>query len=208
MPENLISNLYLDEPRLKMTMIGRMMVRLIISCFYILFIAAVAVFLLAGISSDAKLFLWFGISGSLFLIHRLIHFGKAEKSFLDLKIKDDSKINIAGYLSPKTLSVLERAMEKASVTNTDIFLNLAKILIKDDDVREGLLRMDIPLKEFEQKIDDCQIWVSQKYRQSQTFHRLNEIYHCQLKPGPLSEMRADLVVVLGEKYWQKLTEKW
>jgi len=164
MTGDLSVNLYLDEPRLKMTMVGRMLVRLIISCFYILFIAAVATFLLAGISSDAKLFLWFGISGSLFLIHRLIHFGKAEKSLLDLKLsakggsasggKSNSKINISYYLAPKTLSVLERAMEKTFISDADIFLWLIKFLIVNDDIREGLTRMDIPIKEFEQKIDD------------------------------------------------------
>lgn len=62
--------------------------------------------------------------------------------------------------------------------------------------------------DFEQKINDCQIWVSAGVNKSQTFSRFSKIYHCQLKPGPVSEMRADLVIVLGEKYWQKLTEKW
>ena len=168
MSDNLIANLYFDEPRLKMTMVGRMMVRLIVSCFYILFIAAVAVFLLSGILSDVKLFLWFGILGSLFLIHRLIHFGKAEKSLLDLKIKPNSKINISYYLAQKTLSVLERALEKTFVADADIFLWLIKFLVVSDDIREGLTRMDIPLKEFEQKIDDL---ISEAKKNPQKFSK-------------------------------------
>lgn len=65
----------------------------------------------------------------------------------------------------------------------------------------------VKVSDFEQRIADCQIWVSAGVNKSQTYSRLSKIYHCQLKPGPVSEMRADLVIILGEKYWQKLTEK-
>jgi ATP-dependent Clp protease ATP-binding subunit ClpC len=142
--------LYLSEPRLKMSIIGRILSRLIIYCGYMLLTATVATFLL----SDIKNFFWLGILGLLFLIDRLIHFGQADQSLLNLKIRAERKINVAGYLTPTALGILERALEKSSVTNNDFFLYLVKFLIENHEVREGLLRMDVTPKEFEQKIDD------------------------------------------------------
>ena len=143
-------NFYLSEPRLKMRIIERMAARLIIYCGYTLLIAIVGTFLL----SDIKSFFWLGVLGSLFLIDRLLHFGQAERSLLNLRARPEQKINIANYLTPASLGVLERALEKALITNNDFFLYLIKFLIDNRDIREGLLRMDVPVKEFEQKIDD------------------------------------------------------
>jgi len=143
-------NLYLSEPRLKMRIIERMAARLIIYCSYTLLIATVVTFLL----SDIKSFFWLGVLGSLFLIDRLLHFGQAEWSLFNLKVQPEQKINIAPYLTPASFGVLERALEKALVTNNDFFLYLIKFLIDNHDIQEGLLRMDVPVKEFEQKIDD------------------------------------------------------
>ena len=150
MTNDLTDNLYFSESRLKMTLIERALMRLIVYCFYILTTVAIATFLL----SDVKFFFWLGILGLLFLIHRLIHFGQAEKSLLDLKFKTGQKINITPYLAPKTLLVLERALEKTIVSRNDIFLYLAKFLIKNNDIQKGVMRMDVNIKEFEQKIDE------------------------------------------------------
>ena len=127
-----------------------MAARLIIYCGYTLLIAVVGTFLL----SDIKSFFWLGVLGLLFLIDRLLHFGQGERSLLNLKVRPEQKINIANYLTPASLGVLERALEKALITNNDFFLYLIEFLIDNRDIQEGLLRMDVPVKEFEQKIDD------------------------------------------------------
>lgn len=146
-----MTNLYFSEPRLQMSMVKRFIVRLIVYCGYMTFIVAAITFLF----SDIKWLFWLGVLGLLFLADRLIHLGQAERSLAlaPLEIKF-SKINIARYLTPASLSVLERAADKASVTNSNPFVYLAKFLIKNRDVREMIARLDIEPKEFEQKIND------------------------------------------------------
>jgi len=147
---NPTTNLYFSEPRLKMSFIERLAARLIIYCSYTLLIAAVATFLL----SDIDWLFWLGILGLLFLVHRLFHFGRAEKSLIDLKFRSNQKINISHYLTPASLAVLEHTYEKVLISDNDFFLYLIKFLSENRDIQEGLVRMDVPLKEFEQKIDE------------------------------------------------------
>jgi len=139
-----------SEPRLKMNLVERLTARLIIYCVYAILTAAVGALLL----SDIKSFFWVGILCFLFLADRLLHFGQAEKSITGINVKQNKKINVALYLSPASLSVLERAMDKSLVANKDFFVYLIKFLFENHDVKEGLLRMDVSLKDFEQKIDD------------------------------------------------------
>ncbi len=143
-------NLYLSESRLKMNVVERLAARLIVYCVYAILVAAVGAFLL----SDIKSFFWVGILCFLFLADRLLHLGQADKSLIETKIQPNKKINVAPYLSPASLSVIERAMDKALVANKDFFVYLIKFLFETHDIKEGLLRMDVPLKDFEQKIDD------------------------------------------------------
>ncbi len=150
MTNNLTTNLYFFEPRLKMNVIERLLARIVIYCTYTILTATAITFLM----SDIKWLFWLGILGALFLIDRLIHFGQAEKSLTDLKIQPDQKINTAKYFTPSSLGILERALEKALITNNDFFLYLIKFLLENQDIQDGLLRMGVALKEFEQKIDD------------------------------------------------------
>jgi len=143
-------NLYFDEPRLKMNALGRFIARLIIYCSYTILTAAAATFFL----SDIKRFFWLAVLISLFLIDRLIHFGQAESSLTNLKENKNKKINVAQYLTPTSLSILERAFEKSPITSSDFSLCLIKSLIKEQDIQKAILRLDIQLKEFEQKIED------------------------------------------------------
>src|SRR4030042_846898 len=148
-------NIYFSEPRLKISVMERMAARVIIYCVYTLLAATAVTFLL----SDVKTFFWLGILAALFLAERLIHSGQADKSLFDLKSKraaffKNKRFNAAKYLTPGSLRILEHAMEKSLVTNNDFFLYLAKFLAENPDIHEGLIRMDVPVKEFEKKIDD------------------------------------------------------
>jgi ATP-dependent Clp protease ATP-binding subunit ClpC len=156
MPQFLsFKNSFFSDPRLKMNIIERIAVRLVIYCGYIILIAVTVTFLL----SDIKVLFWTGILCALFLADRMLHLGQAERSLLDLKTKKltsnaAERINTALYLSPASLSVLERTLEKSLVANNNFFLCLIKFLTENNDVQNGLLRMDVPLKEFEQKIEN------------------------------------------------------
>lgn len=145
-----IPNLYFSEPRLRMSSPERFLARLIIYCGYTVLAAAIITALLSDIS---QLF-WLGILGSLFLADRLLHFGQAERSLTNLKKQPAQKINVSQYLTPASLGVLERSFEKSLITNDDFFLHLARSLLEHRDIQETILRMDVSLKEFEQKIDD------------------------------------------------------
>ncbi len=141
-----------DEPRLKMGPAARFLVRLVSYCLYAVLIVAAAVFLF----SDINRLFWLGVFLSLFLIDRMFRLKKAEKSLVDLK-KENSKlqsVNAALYLNPSTLNILERALDRCSVVGGDIYIYLIKLLSERPEIQEGLLRMDVPLAEFKQKIND------------------------------------------------------
>jgi len=144
-------NTYFDEPRLKMTTLERIAVRFIIYCFYAVFAAATVVFLM----SNVKFLFWLGVFDVLFLLYRIFHFKRADAELFDLRnLSSEKKINIGKYFSPASISVLERALEKSSVSNADFFLNLIDFLAKIGDVEIGLERMNVPLAEFRKKIGD------------------------------------------------------
>ncbi|MFA5099180.1 MAG: ATP-dependent Clp protease ATP-binding subunit [Candidatus Paceibacterota bacterium] len=145
-------NIYFDEPRLKMTIFGRMAVRFIIYCFYAIFTAGVGTFLLSSVDFVS----WLGVFGLLFLIYRVIHLGEADKSLFGLNgiLESGKKINIAEYFSPASLSVLENALGKSIASGNDFFLYLADFLSRNKDIKEGLKRMSLSQAEFKEKLDE------------------------------------------------------
>ncbi|MBI2515059.1 ATP-dependent Clp protease ATP-binding subunit [Candidatus Wolfebacteria bacterium] len=150
MPEFKMQNLYLKDARIEMATALRFVLRLITYSFYTLFTAAVLSLLLTDIPS----LFWLGVLGALFLADRMLHVGEAERTLNDPGASTDETINIANHLAPKTLSILERAIERSSITGSNLHLSLLKILIKEKDVAEALARLEISSKEFETKIDD------------------------------------------------------
>lgn len=147
-----MQNTYFDEQRLKMTMLERMAVRFIIYCFYAIFTAATATFLL----SDVKFLFWLGIFGVLFLFYRIFHFKQADAELSGLKNNTfpEKKINIGKYFSSASISILERALEKSLALNANFFLYMVDFLAKTRDVEIGLERMSISLDEFRKKTAD------------------------------------------------------
>ncbi|MBI4159685.1 ATP-dependent Clp protease ATP-binding subunit [Candidatus Wolfebacteria bacterium] len=144
------SLLYLDEPRLQMNPVSRGILRGGSSLFYGILTALVPAFFITDLPSLK----WLGGLVLLFLIDRLIHIGRAERSFYSLS-SSGARTNMASYLAPKTLTILERAYDRAMLLGGDFSLYLAKLLLENHSVREGLSRLDIPAKEFEKRIDDA-----------------------------------------------------
>ncbi len=148
-----------------MTIPVRFLVRLIFSGFYAILTVAVVTFML----SDIKWLFWLAILLFLFLIDRLIYFNKAEKSLVGLlrhfsrssrrggNVKKEAKqisINVANYLTPDNLNILERALNKSLMLGGDFYFYLLKFLFERKEIQEGLLRMDVPLREFRQRIEE------------------------------------------------------
>lgn len=147
-----MENIYFDEPRLKMTMLGRMMVNFISYCFYAIFSVANFVFLM----SDVNFLFWTGILGVLFLFYRIIHLKQADAELFSIKdkISSEEKINIEKYFSSASISILERALGRSSISKNNFFLCLVDFLVRTKEIESGLERMGISLTEFRGKIND------------------------------------------------------
>src|SRR5579863_6171264 len=90
--------LIFDDPRLGMTVGGRILVRAVTWIFYVCF--AAATFL--GLFSDIPQVRWLAMGCALFLVDRLVHRGEADVPLAELP--EDGAVNIAQYLRPKTFS--------------------------------------------------------------------------------------------------------
>jgi len=123
-----IENLYFDEPRLKLIHFSRFLTRLISYSLYSVLIVSAITFLLSEVDN----LFWLGILISLFLGDRLIHFGEAERSIVGLsrylprlsRRKDfliSDKFNAADFLTPASLSIIERAFDRAVII-AEIFI--------------------------------------------------------------------------------------
>ncbi|OGY63036.1 MAG: hypothetical protein A2745_00880 [Candidatus Harrisonbacteria bacterium RIFCSPHIGHO2_01_FULL_44_13] len=139
---------YFDEPRLRMGFLGRFLARLISFTAYGVAAAAALVFSL----SDIRWLNGLGWLLILFLGDRLSHIGQADRSLY--KLPRRGRINIANYLLPTTLGVLEYARGRAGALGGDLALFILQRLIDQKDIQTALIRMDVKPEEIEQKVDD------------------------------------------------------
>ncbi len=142
-------NLIFEEPRFKISTAGRIVSRLIIYSAYTVAAAAVITLLL----SEIQWLFWLGVLGALFLTDKITHLGKARKNLAKIKPKKGEKINVAFYLSPHAASIIEKTQGKTAVIDKDFYLCLLSFLVGNKDIREALVRLDVSLKEFSQKLD-------------------------------------------------------
>ena len=108
---------YFDDPRLEMTHLGRLFVRLVFYSTYGLLIAACATFLL----SDIKWLFWAGILILIILLDRAKHFKNGSYSLLR---KLDKSVNIANYMTPMSFMMIEYAYERALMSGGNFYLFL------------------------------------------------------------------------------------
>ena len=138
---------YFNDPRLEMTHLGRLFVRLVFYTTYGLMIAACITFLL----SDIVWLFWVGALILIVLLDRIKHFKNGNYSLLR---KLDKKVNIANYMTPMSFMMIEFAYERALISGGNFYLFLLKRLIEKKDIREGLVRMDLNIEEVENKIEE------------------------------------------------------
>ncbi len=197
MTDTTIFNIYFDEPRLKMRTAERLILRLIIYSGYTILSAAAFTFLL----SDVGWLFWSGVLMAVFLGNRLLHLGQAERSLTSLnnskKRLNGQRINVAQYLAPDSLSVIERATDKALIAGNNFFLYLTKFLLENRDVREMIERLDVSFQEFKQKIDDFLKEKSEKenFPDLETF--LKKAFEISLLNGERFIEPRDIFIALG-----------
>jgi len=141
--------IFFREPRLRMTILGRPIVRLVSYATYGILSAAAAVFLVSEIS-------WLrsaGILLALFLIDRLIDVRKAPRS-LDQLSRLKGKINVAWFIRPATYKILERSVDQAALQGGDVTLIIIRNLFERRDIKNSFWRMDVDPDEFSRKVND------------------------------------------------------
>lgn len=142
------TSIVFDEPRLQMSIAGRLLVRVITWITYLVLIAATFTMLISGIDQLRFVGVFFGF----ILIDLLAHRGEA-----DLPIPECPKvgvINAAQTMRPAAFSVLERAFDTSVISKRDFYLEMTERLLESPEVEEALRRLDVSMKEFKQKLDE------------------------------------------------------
>ncbi len=137
-----------SDPRLGMTLAGRILVRVMRYVFYLTLIAVTVVFLISDIGSLHCL----GLLLCIFFIDRIVHNGEGDIPFA--RLPSSGKINLAKVIRPRAFSVLERAFDRSVITKEDFFLEVIRQLLDYSQIEEGLRRLDVSPKEFRQKLED------------------------------------------------------
>lgn len=139
---------YFDEPRFKMTIAGRLFVRISGYIGYLVVIAGAFTFIL----SDIEWLRALGILLFLFLGDRAIHWREGDRPFSEMP--HDGRVNLSEYISPGAYSVLEKAFDKSSITKRNFFLEIIRELLDLREIQDSLRRLDIKPEEFKQKTED------------------------------------------------------
>lgn len=142
-----VPEFYFDDPRLRMTALGRFLVRAVSTIGYGLAAALAVLFLL----SDLRSLNMAGGLLMLFLLDRLIHLKDPARP---LTYELRGRINAADALTPETYRLIESAFDRALWLGDDIRLRLFTELMEHRLVRDGLLRMDAPLRDLTAKAEE------------------------------------------------------
>lgn len=138
--------LYFDDPRLRMTVAGRFVVRVITNITYLILLFGAGTFLI----SEAKPIRYSGIFIVLFLLDYAAHWGEADLSIAELPPK--GKINLARIVRPSAFSAMSRAFDRGLVAKRDFFLSVTDRLMGLPHIEERLRRLGVPPMEFKAKL--------------------------------------------------------
>ncbi|MGC9968300.1 MAG: ATP-dependent Clp protease ATP-binding subunit [Minisyncoccia bacterium] len=140
--------LYFDDPRLRMTVAGRFVVRVITYVTYLVLFFATGTLLI----SQIRPLQYLGIFLVLFIVDRLAHWGEADLPITELP--RGGRVNLASIMKPSTFSVIGHAFDRGLVTRQDFFLSITDRLMGLSQVEEGLRRLDVKPEEFKAKLKE------------------------------------------------------
>lgn len=138
------------DPRLRMTVAGRLLVRVVVAITYIFLVAATITCLLSGILHFAI----FGIFLSIVLVDRFIHRRDGDRSVSAVLKQKGPVVNIAVAFKSKSYAVIERAFDRTSLTREDLYLEVARRIIEVAGIAEGVRRLDVDPEEFKEKLEE------------------------------------------------------
>lgn len=143
-----ISEFYFSDPRLKMTVVGRSLVRIFSSIFLLFTVVAVFTLLISGIT-----WLWYlAFIVIIFLIDYFIHRNEGRRFLSEISTK--GRVNLADYLKLSVFRTIEKAFTEASVGGGDFYLEIFKKLLGHKGIQEGLTRMNISNDEILDKTEE------------------------------------------------------
>ncbi|MDR3581653.1 MAG: ATP-dependent Clp protease ATP-binding subunit [Candidatus Pacebacteria bacterium] len=150
MPQKPINpnSLYLDDPRLRMSIAGRVLVRSISYISYVVIFVATFTFLFSGI----HFLVWTGLFLMLFMLDLLVHHGEGDTPFSELPVSG-ARVNLTSVTAPSAFSMIERTLDRSLITRKDFFLELARRLLESAAIVEGLRRLDVKPEDFKTKLE-------------------------------------------------------
>ncbi|MFH0891119.1 MAG: ATP-dependent Clp protease ATP-binding subunit [Candidatus Liptonbacteria bacterium] len=140
---------FFDEPRLRMTLGGRLLVR----TMGIVSLALLAIFAATAFASGMPQLWAIALLIFIFLADWLGRRGEAQRHLNEMP--EEGRVNLAHYICPHSYVALEHAYDRALIKKTNIFLEMALYLTrKSDQIGLGLDRLDIKKEEFRHKIEE------------------------------------------------------
>ncbi|MCR4328795.1 MAG: ATP-dependent Clp protease ATP-binding subunit [Patescibacteria group bacterium] len=136
-----------DDPRLRMTGAGRLLVRVTAYISYLFLVVATVTLLLSDITSLRAT----GALLALFLIDRARRSGCGDCSIK--KLSSAGTINAKRCISPRTFAILERAFDKSGITRVNVLIEVARDILRNSEVSEGLSRLEVSLSDFDARLD-------------------------------------------------------
>lgn len=146
-----LQKLSFNESRLRMTVAGRLLVRVVTWITYLVLVAATITFLISGIARlrYAAIFL------ALVVIDLLIHRGEGDVPIAELDLKaSGGTINVAQSIRPPALIIIERAYDASRIGRRNFFAEMTRRIAETPVAEEVLRRLDVPSKEFRDKLDE------------------------------------------------------
>ncbi len=140
--------LYFNDPHLQMGSFQRLIARILSDIFIIILTVSVVVFFLMS----APWLKWSGVLFGLFLLDRLVYSRGAEKALSELPVS--GLVNTASYISPGANSSIILSFDKSMVFGGNFFLRLTENLLEKKEVQEALLRLDVNIDEFNDKLGE------------------------------------------------------
>ncbi len=136
---------YFESLRLKMGGGGRFIARLLIYVFYGTLTASAVVLVFAELRWMQSL----GVFLVLFLIDRLLHIHQAEEKLSHMS--KEGRVNLALHLSPEGLSILEKAVDKASFIGGSFSLWVARECLSRPDIKKFVYHLGLQWKDIDCK---------------------------------------------------------
>ncbi len=138
---------YFEDPRLAMTAASRFFLRLMTYFSYAILFALALVFSI----SEARWMHALAILLTLFLVHALLHVGKAERP---LARANRRFTNVRSYMEPATLRIIETAFDQVAFSGGDFVLRMLRTLLRRPEIKKALTRMDVPSQDLLLKVED------------------------------------------------------